>query len=272
MSNSNKIVRGLMTSCLIVSATALGGCQSIFGFGGHTASALPRIDQPLPDDYGAIQLAAARKALSEGRTSDAIDGFMVARLYPASAAAAYNGLAVAYSRIGRTDLTERFFTKAVALAPQDDRYRANLALFYSRNGSVKSDLPAALAVQQAADEASRAAQADQAPAEASPVAVAVAERPTVVHFADGITAREPQGRMHRVSRREVTITTPTESKPDDAVAVYSPRPAVFAIRTGTNARRAAPPYPIRIALTSPDKAEAVEPARQAYPIRIDLKD
>ena len=56
------------------------------------------------------------EALVDGRTLEAIDAFMIAKSFPEQAPAAFNGLAVAYSRLGRTDLTERFFQTAIALA------------------------------------------------------------------------------------------------------------------------------------------------------------
>lgn len=267
MPHSNKFAKLMMTGLLASSAMMLGGCQSIFGFHSRTASALPRLEQRLPDDFGSMQLAAGRKALGEGRTADAVDSFMVARLYPADAAAAYNGLAVAYSRMGRADLTERFFKKAIALAPQDGDYQANLALFYSRNGAIRSVLPTALAVQQVAAEATRIALVD-APAPKK----ADARRSQVIHFADGITAQDPDTRIQRVSSREVTITTTSDNDASDKVAVYAPRPAVYEIHTRARTESTAPAYPVRISLSDSTPPESKKLKRPSYPIRIELRD
>lgn len=50
---------------------------------------------------------------------------------PALTAEAYNGLGVAYDGIGRGDLAERYFERAIAAAPGDERFQANLGRYYA---------------------------------------------------------------------------------------------------------------------------------------------
>lgn len=248
MSRKNTMKCLSMAALTIATASSLGGCQAIFG-GHQAANSTSDLREVLPDDYGNLQLAAGRKALDEGRTSDAIDAFMVARLYEPNAAAAYNGLGVAYSRIGRADLAERFFRTAIAHAPDDTRYRANLATFYSRNNMIRSvDQTPMLA----ADTAER-------PAETRPVerTASIAPPSATVHIGVAPEAAVAANRLQRISAHEVMIGRAMKSADNSGASL---------VRT---ASAPAPAYPIRVAIT-----EAPAPARRApqstYPVRIEL--
>jgi len=237
--SNKKIASG---ASLAAAALLLGGCQAL-GIGS------PRTARVSDDanlaaqarDIGNEQLEAGRTALTEGRTADAIEAFMLA----------YNGLAVAYSRLGRTDLTERFFLTAAALAPDETRYRSNLATFYSRTAPPKiADPVVAMAPPEHGFTSSRLASA--APARSAP--------PSVRTLPGGLTVHSPSGSLQRVSRGEVAIRTA--------------QPAAAAVHTATAPRRPVinvggsqpPAYPIRMTLAEP------KPRAQAYPIRIPLQD
>ena len=75
------------------------------------------------------QLLLARK-----QHADAISAFRVALRIGENAAEAHNGMAVAYARIGRTDLAQRHFELAVASEPEDERYRKNLTHLFESSG------------------------------------------------------------------------------------------------------------------------------------------
>lgn len=230
-------------------AVLLGGCQAL-GIGGPRMARLaPAAETTQVVDLGAEQLAAGREALAAGRTADAIEAFMLAKTFPEQMPAAYNGLAVAYSRLGRTDLTERFFLTAVALAPNEDRYRANLATFYSRNGQPKIAEPA-LAI----------APIQEVATPAPAVAVAAAA-PVIRTLAGGVSVQTPATRLQRVSRGEVAIRTASASTPVIRAASTTRRPV---IEVGASSRPAA--YPVRVTLSKP------QPAARTYPIRIPLSD
>lgn len=257
---TKKYSRARNVALFLAVVPALAGCKMLGlsnGFGSSSS-----LDQRLPDDFGAEQLAAGRKALADGDTMGAIDSFHLAKLYPAHAAAASNGLAVAYSHLGRADLTERYFQVAVSLAPEDDRYRSNLARFYTRNPIPRvADPGAALATLLASG---------PLPVDA-PIDVAIEEQALpVVARGGGITVEQAGTRMRRVSRNEVFISdAPTapqnvsSSRERQAVIeVGSRRPQATAIRIRTQAANTAqaPDYPIRVKLAQkPD-----------YPIRIKL--
>ena len=76
-------------------------------------------------------LAKGRSYLSMKQYGLAIELFKKASRDPASEAEAYNGLAIAYEAIGRGDLAERYFEQAMSLAPEQQRYSANLQRFYA---------------------------------------------------------------------------------------------------------------------------------------------
>ena len=223
-------------------AFMLSGCQML-GIGGHSRAALSADTMPVADSFGADQLNQGRQALLHGRTADAIDAFIIARSYPEHAAAAYNGLAVAYSRIGRNDLTERYFQAAVALAPQEDKYRSNLALFYSRNVAPRA---AAVAVAAEAVPVAQTAGTDALLAGATPMVVARSPNPVAARqLAGGITARTSPARLQRVSAKEVRVGAPA------AATRVAHQPVIHVGRT------AAPVYPVRITLSD----VAVKPAK-----------
>lgn len=117
---------------LLAAATPmLAGCSSflsklgLVGAGGPAATERVANQALVNPD-----LELGRQALSEGRYAAAIAAFRFARMDAAVAADAANGLGVAYAALGREDLAERYFREAIALAPQDPRFAANLLRFH----------------------------------------------------------------------------------------------------------------------------------------------
>ena len=109
-----------------VAAVMLAGCQSSplagWTFKKHEGSRLaaaPTVD-------GLIVLEEGRQYLREGNISKAVASFQLARMDKSTAAAANNGLAVAYAKLGRPDIAERYFRTAAALDPAETKYVANL--------------------------------------------------------------------------------------------------------------------------------------------------
>ena len=243
----------------LVCAPALSGC-TWFG-GGRAELASSGIVRDVATDFGKEQLAAGKTALAAGRTGEAIDAFMIARLYPELAAEAHNGLAVAYSQLGRNDLTETFFRKAIALAPSDERFQANLARFYGRNGISRT---AKLEILNSV--------ADSGPAPQERVALVSSEpaQRSAPSMSDRLVANSPGSRLHRVSPREVVI----EERGATAMAVQLRPYRSTQVRT-TTARQ---PYPIRVVLaepglaTSEPEARATAPKARSYPVRITLPE
>lgn len=119
----NKTTRAMIL--LAATAPLLAGCGSLLTRLGLAGPRVPVREATAPD--GHTDLALGRQALAEGRYAQAIAAFRMARLEPEYAAEATNGLGVSYAMIGREDLAERFFAEAVALAPGDTRFAANLS-------------------------------------------------------------------------------------------------------------------------------------------------
>jgi tetratricopeptide (TPR) repeat protein len=230
---------------LVVMALALGGCQ-VLGIGQQRVARASLDASPsVIASFGSDQLEAGRTALKEGRTVAAIDAFMIAKSFEGQAPAAYNGLAIAYSRLGREDLAERFFQEAVTLAPEETKYRSNLATFYSRHGMPRMNTPA-LAI------APVEPVVDAAPVLA--MASTVIEREARVETFSRVTARAPASGLQRVSRHEVKI-------------VGSTRRVIVEVGGSTTA---AQPQNVRVAIGG--GRTPLRAARPAYPVRVDIGD
>lgn len=167
----------LKAGVVAFAALTVAGCQSspLAGWNfdrsdSKRMAATPKVDGPSVLEEG-------RRYLSEGNISKAVASFQLARLDKDSAAAANNGLAVSYARLGRPDLAERYFRTAAALDPSDTRYVANLLRL---QGNVMLARRAQAAEQLAAAE--------------------VAEAPVT-------RAAEAAPAVHRVSHGEFRITT-----------------------------------------------------------------
>ncbi len=121
-------MRNVVWQAVFVSgACLLSGCQLL---GVHHVS---RASDQLHPVAGAPALAgsylqAGRENLRLNRNGLAIEAFNLAMANGEDPAAAYNGLGVAYARIGRTDLAYRFFKKASMSDPTNPSYARNLAL------------------------------------------------------------------------------------------------------------------------------------------------
>ncbi|HEX7750943.1 MAG TPA: tetratricopeptide repeat protein [Novosphingobium sp.] len=236
----------------IAVALPLAGCNSFLGthlFARHA-------DKPLREQAREHMRAAAaaaqagasteegRKALGAGQPGAAIEKFRAALAAGEPMAPALNGMGVAYARIGRFDLAQRFFEQAAAADPADPRYAANLTelirspLFAARNDG---DLAARL-LRQAAESAARTALAD---------------------------AQPRAGQLQRISRGEVHITGP---------AAY-PAPLASRLRTARVAAVGAEPRNftpmVRVTLPAPrplagKASERVDTARFLPVVRVAL--
>lgn len=79
-------------------------------------------------------LAEGRAKLAFGQNGLAISAFRAALREQPESAEAYNGLGIAYDRIGRKDLAQRYFELAVAGAPDNAKFNGNLARFFENSG------------------------------------------------------------------------------------------------------------------------------------------
>jgi hypothetical protein len=229
---------------LAVATPALCGCQSFLG--GAFAAKSPRAtsQEKVWEAFAEAELESGRRALDDGRLADAVASFRIAGALPKQAAGASNGLAVAYARLGRADLAERYFRQAIALAPQDARYQANLDRFYRRSPIA---LPTAVT----------ATASMEVEARAPAVAVAPASAPATIGVPSAVTVLRPSTRLVRVSANEVRLAAPAES----------------AIRTassgvGQPATKRGAPRTVRISFATRD---GQAPSRRVnYPVRVEL--
>ena len=238
---------------LILAVPLLGACQSVFG-----GSRMARTDQKAapaaPEaDYAAAQIAQGRKALDEGQPGAAVTAFRNAKQFPEQAAAASNGLAIAYSQLGRSDLAERYFRDAMALAPGERKYQVNLQRFY------------------------QAQSAELARSVAPPAFLPASTRTGPIQIVSrdgsrtGLTVSRPASRLARLSPSEVRIGS-------DQPAPTRPRTAAVSVTS-----KPGQPYPVRLTIgprevfvgraaapvRSPAKATVA--SSQDYPIRVQLK-
>lgn len=118
---------------LVLVSILTSGCASLFQRSGEFQ--ITKIGPERTDDESSAfrALDAGRQALANDNFGAAIAVFREARLRSETAAEAYNGMAIAYSRIGRPDLAERFFRQAIANAPDDRRYYRNLARLHAQD-------------------------------------------------------------------------------------------------------------------------------------------
>ena len=118
--------RHLAKSLIVISMFALGGCK----FFGNLHFSSNSHEKAVPADLAQGTYGPAtqrgRDYLRSNLTGLAIDSFNLALATGEEPAAAYNGLGVAYARLGRTDLAYRLFKKATMSDPVNPAYARNL--------------------------------------------------------------------------------------------------------------------------------------------------
>jgi len=114
---------------LSAAALSLSGCTSIFHavFARHGQPILVRAVTPAPAPAIDPLTQAGRAHLAAGNTGLAIEAFQHALGTGEPAAPALNGLGVAYARIDRFETAQKLFEQAIALAPDNQQYAANMA-------------------------------------------------------------------------------------------------------------------------------------------------
>ncbi len=113
---------------IVCTAIMLSGCQGLFGHH-HFATNSARVEMEQIDmsGYFAARVEAGRVYLLRNEPSRAVVAYRQASYDPAHAAAAFNGMAVAYARMGRSDIARQLFGQALAADPADERVARNLA-------------------------------------------------------------------------------------------------------------------------------------------------
>lgn len=267
-------------------AMSLSGCQGIWntlGFGGPKDD-VRRADssQPL---FGTEELEQGRLALKAGHPARAIQMFRLAAMDEKSAADAFNGLGVAYAKLGRADLAERYFKMAVSLDSSNPKFAANLDRFYH---SALGNSARALAMREHEAQIALAKAADAAAKQGLLTEV----EPAVQERRGAVTLERAPVRITRTSGHELQIATqqnvavtrgslpamgsrnpaPVASVTDDTVAggVQSAAARRNSHINIAAAGDASQPYPARITLGRPDSNGRKAVNSGSYPLRIAL--
>lgn len=220
-----------------ICVAALPGCQSLFGSQSQVAQT--SLSDVAMQDYFAQRLAEGRAHLLANRPAAAATAFRQASYGPDVRARALNGLAIAYDRLGRADLAQRYFMAAMNLEPENPSFAANFLRFNQSLANARQ----VDAVAAAQAQALLVGTAEGAPSAGD-------ARPDVAGAAD---------RIQRVSPNEVRIAAApdTSSEPEagqgDRVAARAQSPAL-------RARAQNREYPVRVELgTRQQPADAATP-------------
>ncbi|QZD90593.1 hypothetical protein K3148_04150 [Qipengyuania aurantiaca] len=209
------------TLALVALATSLGGCKSFvqaFDFSRHSSAPQYAI--------GEADLEEGKDALRAGAAGNALSPLHRAALNPQTCGEALNALGVAYARLGRGDLAERYFIAATRVDADNERFAANLDRFY------RSDLSRSARALHAQRQTVAEAFAEYAQSEAAVPAEPVADTRVV----------ESGG-----EKRTITLSGPATST---RVSTSSPAPV----------RTAATPIRVRISGEAPSAPQTARPA------------
>lgn len=125
-------MRLLKRQAILLATVSLASCS----FGPRAETSMPQIRNipVLANLSPADSFARARAFLASKQYGLAIELYKAASRDPSLTAESLNGLGVAYDGIGRRDLAERYFQRALAARPGNDRAKRNLATFYAASG------------------------------------------------------------------------------------------------------------------------------------------
>ena len=144
------------TLALVALATSLGGCKSfVQAFDFSRSSSQPQYA------IGPADLDEGRAQLRAGSPGNAIAPLHRAALVPELRGEALNALGVAYAKLERADLAERYFVAAARHDSGNERFAANLDRFY-RSDLAQSARFAFHQRQKAAEEYAEFARSDTA--------------------------------------------------------------------------------------------------------------
>ena len=270
---------------VVSAAIALSGCQSFInklGFGPKDQSMRAEAGGPI---FGSDELDSGREALKAGLPAAAITQFRLAAMNVETAPDAFNGLGVAYAKLGRADLAERYFKMALSLDSSNARFASNLNRFYNSELGTSAR---ALAMREKEAQATLASAANAAEQQGLLEQQPVNERRGAVTL-----VKAPVAVVRGSTPRELRIATTTESVAADLqlpeVAVRSasstdaeaaparPNRKFRAVRSGRiSLLRPAPASarsaePVRIKVSKPATNRSTSPRGGQYPVRIALK-
>jgi tetratricopeptide (TPR) repeat protein len=229
-------ISGKVALLLAVTVPLLTGCKSIFSAHGFSHIKVKVADDQLLAQYGQKQIAIGREALENGEYGLALIAFRNVERDPAYAAAAHNGMAIAYDGIGRPDLAERFFKQAIADSPEDKNYQANLQHFYANAiaAPFRTEQPELLAT-----------------TITDPLMAPDLSRPSVVN----IVSADPSGATFRIENQALVLRRVSDhevqiSRPNVVLTAQARRKSrSWNVAAATSVGRSNPTYPVRLAIS-----------------------
>ena len=261
-----------------VALISLSGCESFvsaLGFGPKEAP--KRAEASMP--FGSSELERGRMALKAGYPANAIQQFRMAALNPETAGDAYNGLGVAYAKLGRADLAERYFKMALSIDGNDPRYAANLQRFYnsplgnSSRALAMREKEAEGQIEKLAEIAEDQGMLEPATRQAERRGPVTLERPEVrvvrTSNRDLRIASIPQ-KVEVIGGEDLQVTARASSKTSPEGRTQNTRTrnlqlSMLQRQASVNA------YPVRINIVAPNADRSAKPTRPSYPIRIRLR-
>lgn len=196
------MVRTLKIIPIAILALSLGACQALsFGSRGLNKNPAQASTENIDiSDYFTGRLNAGKSLLDRHQYGAALVAFKQARYDSRIAGDAYNGMAIAYSHLGRADLAERFFLKAVSFQPENKKFAHNLQLYYDRS----------VEMGQVVNQWAQSLETKAAPAEVSLSSTLAARED--MRQTDRATIRiiAPQARLSKSSAREYQLLTGDE--------------------------------------------------------------
>ena len=266
----------------------LSGCQSVLNTLGFNSSASSR--PALAQAIGEPDLVAGQEALRAGNISQAIASFRLAMLDPGSQADASNGLGIAYARLGRADLAERYFLQATEIAPKGEKYAANLMRFYESD-LARTAQAKALRVQQAAlarandQPTDGLADLGQTPASAMRGPILVVDRGDQGSVEGGAKmanqqTRPARGVIHLVQRgtgpAQIAHSAPDKligsaSSDQTPIIIGSRNTAKYPVRLGIEeVKGSAPAADPKLADSRSDRGSRSKTISPSYPLRFEI--
>lgn len=241
--------KAMIKAGLVMGMAAMLSSCAWLGIGQHepriqALSTVPTTDEAL------VEFELGRLALDGGNYAEAIACFSAARIEPGLLASSLNGMGVAYARLGREDLAERYFREAAAAAPGDQRYAANLLrLQQSVAAGQRRELMARLSSRDVPDPASTLASSGQ------------------VRLLTG--GRAPQ--LAAIDARRSTVRITASRVMLSSVVSETPRNgAQVRLRFTSPDEQGIGNYPVRVAFADPDGGDAEGSAGEPYPVRVSL--
>ncbi len=265
------------TLVALVAAVQLGGCKS-FVSALNLGGPLERSDLTQPI-FGAADLERGKSDLRAGRTGKAIRALQLATLNKDTASEAFNALGIAYARLGRADLAERYFYAAISAGPAAPHISANLARFYAsdlgrghvlraqRRREAESRLAVGIQEAEAAGLLARSAQSERRGAIVleRPALLVTRESPTTLAV---MSAPEKMAEPSmQIGSRSLASSEPSADKKAVVTILARAETPAGQVRSPSSPAQLS----IRANVQSPTRLVSLVSPKASYPVRVSIR-